>query len=102
MRGAPLATVTHHPSQAPKFQVMRTLQARRILSADKRGSSWPVLVETEAGLQFTKLHGAAQGPGALVAEVIVAELAEALGLRVPERSLVRLDAGVESVDKNDE
>ena len=81
---------------------MRLLDARRVLSADKRGSSWPVLVETDEGLRFTKLRGAAQGTGALVAEVIVAELAEALGLRVPARSLVRLTAGVESVDKNDE
>lgn len=81
---------------------MRILEARRVLSADKRGSSWPVLVETDEGLRFTKLRGAAQGTGALVAEVIVAELAEALGLRVPARSLVRLSDSVESVDKNDE
>src|SRR5206468_7088021 len=71
-------------------------------SADRRGSSWPVLVETEDGLQFTKLRGAAQGTGALVAEVIVAELAEALGLLVPSPSLVTLDPDVESVDRNDE
>ena len=81
---------------------MRILDARRVRSADKRGSSWPVLVETDDGLRFTKLRGAAQGTGALVAEVIVAELAEALGLRVPARSLVRFGADVESVDKNDE
>ena len=81
---------------------MRILDARRVLSADKRGSSWPVLVETDEGLRFTKLRGAAQGTGALVAEVIVAELAESLGLRVPARSLVRFGADVESLDKNDE
>jgi len=81
---------------------MQILDARRVVSADRRGSSWPVLVETDAGLRFTKLRGAAQGTGALVAEVIVAELADALGLRVPARSLVRLDAKVESVDRNDE
>jgi hypothetical protein len=81
---------------------MQTVDARRVLSADKGGSSWPVLVETDIGPQFTKLRGAAQGTGALVAEVIVAELAEALGLRVPARAFVRLGPGVESVDKNDE
>jgi len=81
---------------------MQILDARRVLSADKRGSSWPVLVETEDGLQFTKLRGAAQGTGALVAEVIVAELAEALGLRVPARSLVRFDTVIESDVHNDE
>jgi len=81
---------------------MQILDARRVLSADRRGSSWPVLVETDDGIRFTKLRGAAQGTGALVAEVIVAELAEALGLRVPARSLVRFPANVESVDENDE
>jgi hypothetical protein len=73
-----------------------------VLSADKRGSSWPVLVETDDGLRFTKLRGAAQGTSALVAEVIVAGLAESLGMRVPELSLVRFAADVESVDRNDE
>src|SRR5438874_3351351 len=81
---------------------MQTLDALRVLSADRRGSSWPVLVETDAGILFTKLRGAAQGTGALVAEVIVADLAESLGLRVPARSLVRVGDEVESVDKNDE
>jgi len=51
---------------------MQILEARRVLSADKRGSSWPVLVDTDDGVRFTKLRGAAQGTGALVAEVIVA------------------------------
>jgi len=85
---------------------VRSLHARRVLAADKRGSSWPVLVETEedgAGdPQFTKLRGAAQGTGALVAEVIVAELAESLGLRVPARARVHLPVAVESLDENDE
>jgi len=85
---------------------VRVLHARRVLAADKRGSSWPVLVETEEegerAPRFTKLRGAAQGTGALVAEVIVAELAESLGLRVPARALVHLPEGVESRDENDE
>jgi hypothetical protein len=83
---------------------VRVLNARRVLGADKRGSSWPVVVETEEDgeRQFTKLRGAAQGTGALVAEVIVAELAESLGLRVPARTLVHLPERVESLDENDE
>lgn len=81
---------------------MRITDARRVLSADKRGSSWPVIVETDDGLRFTKLRGAAQGTGALVAEVIVAELADRLGLRVPARSLVRFAADIDSADQNDE
>lgn len=81
---------------------MKLLRARKVLSADRRGSSWPVLVETDDGVIFTKLRGAAQGPAALVAEVIVAYLAEAIGLSVPARSLVVFEAGIESDDKKDE
>ena len=76
--------------------------ARRVLSADHRGSSWPVLVETDAGLRFTKLRGAGHGTAALVAEMIVATLAEAIGLNVPARSVVQVDAGIESLDRDGE
>jgi hypothetical protein len=61
-----------------------------------------VLVETEDGIRFTKLRGAAQGTGTLVAEMIVASLAESLGLATPARSLVVLERGIESVDRNGE
>lgn len=81
---------------------MDVLRALKVLSADRRGSSWPVLVETDAGVVFTKLRGAAQGPAALVAEIIVAHLAEAIGLKVPTRSLVVFEAAIESDDKRDE
>lgn len=94
------------PDLAGDREIPRTMMplvlARRVLSADRRGSSWPVLVETDQGVRFTKLRGAAQGTGPLVAEVIVASVAEALGLRVPERSLVTIEPGVESLDRNGE
>ena len=50
---------------------MQTYRARRVLRADRRGSSWPVVVDTDAGLFYTKLRGAAQAPATLVAEIIV-------------------------------
>ena len=82
---------------------MKTYSATRVLSSDrKRGSSWPIVVETNAGRFFTKLRGAAQAPAALVAEVIVAEIAEALGLRVPARSLILLDEEIEREDRHEE
>ncbi|HWA58249.1 MAG TPA: HipA family kinase [Gemmatimonadales bacterium] len=78
------------------------LKARRVLRRDRRGSSSPVLVETDAGPYFTKLVGAAQGPGALVAEVIVAGLADLLGLAVPARVLIDLAPETPVDDANDE
>lgn len=70
---------------------MQTLHADEVLATQQRGSSRPLLIATEHGPHFVKLRGAAQGPAALVAEVLVAELAEALGLHVPERVLVVFD-----------
>ena len=81
---------------------MQIVDARRVLSADRRGSSWPVIVDADGGPWFTKLRGAGQGTAALVAEVIVAELAEALGLSVPARALVRAQPNIESLDRDGE
>jgi HipA-like protein len=78
------------------------LRARQVVSGRKRGSSRPVVIETDEGRFFTKLRGAAQGLAALVAEVIVAELAEALGLPVPRRALVALDEALGSADRDAE
>ena len=61
-----------------------------------------MLVETEAGLFVAKLRGAAQGVPALIAEIIVAEIAVSLGLPVAERSLLHLARDTPSLDKNDE
>lgn len=81
---------------------MNVLRARRIVSSPKRGSSWPVVAETEEGPFLAKLRGAAQGTAALVAEVIVAELADGLGLAVPRRALLHLSADVECADRDQE
>ncbi len=84
------------PKQLPRFT------AKTVLQRFRQGSSSPVVVETEGGLFVAKLRGAGHGVAALVAELIVAELAAYLGLPVPERVLIDLPMDVESVDKNDE
>jgi len=61
-----------------------------------------VVVETASGSFLVKLRGAAQGIPPLIAELIVAELATALSLPVPERALITLDEDVPSLDRNDE
>ena len=81
---------------------MLVLPALRVAMGQKRGSSRPVVVETAEGRFLTKLRGAAQGAAPLVAEIIVAELAEALGLPVPRRVLVSLDAEVPCADRDQE
>lgn len=100
--------IAHHSrSAAPRAgrtprAPLEQLTATRVLSANRAGSSLPVVVETAKGPRLVKLRGAGQGTGALVAEVLVAELAEALGLSVPARSLVTLAPGIPTDDRNDE
>lgn len=67
-------------------------EAALYLAPLREGGSLPAVVETSDGARWVvKFRGAGQGPRALAAELIVAELADALGLDVPERSLVMLD-----------
>lgn len=78
------------------------LPATRILLRNQRGSSSPVLVDTAEGKFYLKLRGAAQGTASLVAEVVVAGVAEAIGLVVPERRLVVIGPDTPTNDRNDE
>jgi hypothetical protein len=72
--------------------MLRTVAATRYVTPLREGGSVPALVEADDdGLYVTKLRGAAQGPRALVAEIVAGEIARALGLPVPEVVLVELD-----------
>src|SRR5687767_7396599 len=69
-------------SQLPVFTASRYLQPLR------EGGSLPAVVDTDGGLFVVKFRGAGQGPKALIAELIVGGLANALGLTTPELALV--------------
>ncbi|MFD7877275.1 HipA family kinase [Streptomyces sp. NPDC059766] len=72
--------------------MLREVTATRYLTPLHSGGSVPGVVEADdLGTYVVKFTGAAQGRKALVAEVIVGELARALGLRFPELVLVRFD-----------
>jgi hypothetical protein len=55
-----------------------------------------VLVDTGEQRVFTKLRATAHGTAPLVAEVVVGELADALGIPTPARCLVELEPNLES------
>jgi hypothetical protein len=82
--------------------VLPVVHAERVVRRERHGSSSPVVVECADGPWFTKLRGAAQGVATLIAELIVAELAEHLSLSTPARVLVKLPADIPSDDANDE
>ena len=71
---------------------LRSVAAIRYVTPLREGGSLPGLVEADDdGLYVVKFRGAGQGVRALVAEVIVGELARRLGLLVPELVEVELD-----------
>jgi hypothetical protein len=71
-----------------------TYTASRYALPLREGGSLPAVVDTEeAGLFAVKFRGAGQGARALVAEIIVARLAQVLGMPVPEPALIQLEEG---------
>ena len=78
---------------------LRHVQATKYVTPFREGGSLPGLVEADDdGLYVVKFRGAAQGPRALVAEVIAGELGRALGLPVPELVLVEIDPSLGGLD----
>ncbi len=58
----------------------------------REGGSLPAVVETGDGRSFVvKFRGAGQGPRALIAELLVADIARSLDLPVPEPAVIQLD-----------
>jgi hypothetical protein len=69
----------------------------------REGGSLPGIVEADDyGTYVVKFRGAGQGLKVLVAEVIVAELARRLGLRVPELKAIELAAEIAKYEADEE
>jgi hypothetical protein len=72
--------------------MLRTITATRYVTPLREGGSLPAIVEADDdGLYVLKFRGSGQGPKALVAELIVGEIARALELPVPEIVFMELD-----------
>lgn len=83
--------------------MLREVTAVRYLNPLRTGGSVPGVVEADdLGTYVLKFTGSAQGRKALVAEVIVGELARRLGLRVPELVLAHFDPAVAADEPHQE
>jgi len=72
--------------------VLPRVAATAYLTPLREGGSLPGLVEADdLGTYVVKFTGAGQGPKALVAEIVVGELARALGIAVPQLALIEVD-----------
>jgi hypothetical protein len=71
--------------------MLRTVTATRYVTPLREGGSLPGLVEADDdGLYVVKFRAAGQGIKALVAELLVGELARAVGLPIPEIVLIEV------------
>ena len=83
--------------------MLRPVDANLYLAPLREGGSLPGLVEADdLGTYVAKFVGAGQGRKALVAEVVVGELARALGLRVPELVALEIDPSMASCEPDQE
>jgi hypothetical protein len=71
---------------------LRTVAVTRYVTPLREGGSVPAIVEADDdGMYVLKFRGAAQGPKALIAELLAGEIARAADLAVPEIVLIQLD-----------
>jgi hypothetical protein len=83
--------------------MLRRVTATRYVEPLHTGGSVPGVVEADdLGTYVVKFTGSAQGRKALVAEVIVGELARELGLRVPELALVQFAPSIAAGEPHQE
>jgi hypothetical protein len=83
--------------------VLRSVTATRYVTALREGGSLPGLMEADdLGTYVVKFTGAGQGRKALIAEIICARLAGALGLAVPDLVLIDVDPVLATNEPDDE
>jgi hypothetical protein len=83
--------------------VLARVTALRYVTPLREGGSLPGIVEADdLGTYVAKFRGAGQGRKALVAEVIVTELARSLGIRVPDLRLLVLEPAIARYEADEE
>lgn len=82
---------------------IRTVHVIRYVTPLREGGSMPAIAEADDEFYYVvKFRGAGQGERALIAELIGAEIARALGLRVPEIVFAILDEAFGRTEPDEE
>lgn len=88
---------------ATVINMLAEVTAIRYVTPLREGGSLPGIVEADdLGTYVVKFRGAGQGPKALVAEVIVGELARRLGLPVPDLTVIDIDPVIARAEPDEE
>ena len=83
--------------------MLEQITATRYVTPLREGGSLPGIVEADdLGTYVLKFRGAGQGLKVLVAEVVVGELARALGLAVPRMTVVDLQSPIAKYEADEE
>ncbi len=82
---------------------LRSVQVTRYVTPLREGGSMPAIAEADDDFLYVlKFRGAGQGQKALIAEIFGAEIARALGLRVPEIVFASLDEAFGRIEPDEE
>ena len=93
----------HYHMPATTALELRTVAVTRYVTPLREGGSLPALVEADDNFLYVlKFRGAGQGVKALIAELIVGEIARVLGLRVPELVFCELDESFGRTEPDEE
>lgn len=84
-------------------RTLRSVHVTRYVTPLREGGSMPAIAEADDGFLYVlKFRGAGQGVKALIAEVIGAEIARVLGLKVPEIVFASLDEAFGRIEPDEE
>ncbi len=85
------------------MDALRTVEISRYITPLREGGSLPAIVEADDGFLYVlKFRGAGQGIKALIAEIIGGGIARALGFRVPEIVLAKVDPAFGRTEPDEE
>jgi hypothetical protein len=86
-----------------KADGLRTVQVVRYVTPLREGGSLPAIAEADDGFLYVlKFRGAGQGTRALIADLLGAEIARAIGLKVPELVFAQLDEAFGRTEADEE